>query len=72
MNTSKKFDSIFTIVLFVAAVIFGLWLSAGDIWEVVASFGSTILKFLGCFTLFAIICILFPKSWFAKIFKNKL
>lgn len=51
---------------------FCLWLTNGDIFSVILSFGSEILKILGCFLLFFIICLIFPKSWFAKIFKDKL
>lgn len=67
-----KLKKIGAIIYFLFVIGFCLWLTGGDIFRVTHSFSSGILKFFGCFILFFIICFIFPKSWFAKIFKDKL
>ena len=65
----KKYGYIVWILLLIGVC---LWITGGDIISVISGFGIEILKFIGCALLFLAICFLFPKSWFAKIFKNML
>lgn len=73
MKTNKIFDNVFVAIILIVALIFACSIGGiSGIINFVLSFGSEILKVLGCFVLFFVICLVFPKSWFAKIFKDKL
>lgn len=69
MKIFKNWLSIIWIIFIIGMI---LWLTEGNVLNIALSFGKVVLQTLGCFVLFCIICLLFPKSWFAKIFKDKL
>lgn len=69
----KRSDAIFCGCMIAGFIAFGFWMGGFDgIISVFAAMFETTFKVILCAVLFIVICFIFPKSWFSKLFSKKL
>lgn len=69
----KRSDVIFYGLMIAGFVAFGFWMGGfNGVIDVFIAFFETTFKFFLCAILFIVICFMFPKSWFSKLFSKKL
>lgn len=69
----KRSDVIFCGCMIAGFIVFGFWMGGFDgIINVFAAMFETVFKVILCIILFTVICFIFPKSWFSKLFSKKL
>ena len=72
MKINKKIENIIVAIIWIGVICWALWITEGDVFEVALGLIKEFGKFILCALIFFVICLIFPKSWFAKIFKDKL